>query len=87
MQFNTKEFTYRNGTFSAEASSFGYRFNAMFSQVFTDACDEGFDLVSEKTGAVVKMTLSKVHCDGDLMYWEFSPYRCDKFKNLIVFND
>jgi len=89
MQFNTREFTYHKGTFIAEASDFGGRFNSMFSQVFSDACDEGFELVSERTGAVVKITLKKVHFDdeGDLTHWEFVPYRCNKFNNLVVFND
>lgn len=86
MQFNTREFTYHKGTFSAEASDFGDRFNSMFSQ---DADSESFELVSERTGAVVKMILNKVHFDdeGDLTHWEFIPYRNNKFTSLVVFND
>lgn len=102
MQFSTNEFNYHDGTFSAEASDFGDRFNGLFSKVHggldgdvsllqngDSLLDEGFELVSERTGDVVKMVVIKCHRDreGELTHWEFRPHRCDKFANLIVFND
>ena len=88
--FSTDEFSYKDRVFTAEASSIGHtRFGTMFSQVFDDACDEGFELTSARTGMKVKMTLAKIHRDreGDLTHWEFIPYHNTSFDKLVVFND
>lgn len=88
--FNTDQFSYKDRKFSAFASDFDkFAFSQMFTQVFDDACDQGFEITSARTGKKVKMTLSETHRDreGDLTHWEFIPYRNDSFDSLIVFND
>ncbi len=78
MQFNTREFNYHNGTFTAEASTLGDQFDG-----------KDFELVSERTGRVVEMVLVGPRYDGegDLTHWEFQPHNCFTFNDLIVFND
>ena len=76
--FSTDRFSYKNRVFTAEASDFPeHKFRQMFTQVFDDACDQGFELTSARTGKKVKVTLSKVYRDreGELTHWEFIPYR------------
>ncbi len=90
MIFNTDEFTFKNRVFTAEASDFSDgRFMAMFNQVFDDACDQGFELTSSRTGKKVKMTFEKAHRseEGDITHWSFIPYRNTSFDKLVVFND
>ncbi|KKM27534.1 hypothetical protein LCGC14_1573730 [marine sediment metagenome] len=78
MQFNTREFNYHNGTFTAEASDLGDRFSG-----------KDFELVSERTGRVVEMVLvgPRYDAEGDLTHWEFQPHNCYTFDDLIIFND
>lgn len=70
----------------------------LFSKVFDDGkplpdgcslLDEGFELVSERSGKVVKMVFYKRHFDGEseLTHWEWRPFECNAFHNLIIFND
>ncbi len=98
MQISTREFNYHNGTFTAEASTLGeVSFRSMFSRVFDgnplpDGCsllDEGFRLVSERTGKERRMVFYKIHRDpeNEITHWEWRPFECDAFHNLIVFND
>ena len=90
-RINTDMFDYhgRTRTFTQEASSLGVTFQAMFGHVFTDACDAGFELVSERTGKVIKMTLVEPVRDreNEIGFWEFIPYRNGSFIKLVVFND
>ncbi len=87
--YSTDSFSYKNRKFSTFASDFdGFTFSQMFTQVFDDACDQGFELMSARTGKKVKVTLSKTHKrEGDITHWEFLPYGDDSFDSLIVFND
>ncbi len=79
MQFNTREFNYYDGTFTAEASTLGDRFSG----------EEDFELVSERTGRVIEMVLvgPRFNDERELTHWEFQPHNCFTFNNLIVFND
>jgi hypothetical protein len=62
---STREFSYSAKTkcFVAEASDFGSK--RYFGRVYDDACDEGFVLVSAKTGDSVVLALDSVDQDGD----------------------
>ena len=53
----------------------------MFGRVFDDACDEGFILKGEKTGAEVLFTVWHVEIkddDNDIRWWELRPYKYKK---------
>lgn len=78
MQFNTREFSYHYGTFTADASTLGDQFTG-----------KDFELVSERTGRVIEMVLVGPRYDdeGELTHWEFQPHSCFTFDNLIIFND
>jgi hypothetical protein len=44
------------------------------SRVYDDACDEGYTLVSAKTGKEVVVVVEKIEKhDGDLIFWELVP--------------
>ncbi len=98
MQINTREFTYHAGTLVTEMSNFKGREAILFSKVFDDGkplpngcslLDEGFELVSQRSGKVVKMVFHKRHFDreNELTHLEWRPFECDAFHNLIIFND
>lgn len=73
----------------ADASDLG---NLQMIQAYPDAADLGFDLVSARTGRVVRMVQSADCIDKDGEgYWEFIPAnlrdrRAYDFK-VLVFND
>lgn len=86
---STKEFTWcsRSRRFVAEISELH---NAVLaSRVFNDACDEGFTLVSERTGEEMTMILESESRDneGELLYWTFKPERETALFTVRVFND
>ena len=58
-------------------------------QVYNDACDEGFDLVSHKTGNTITVRLEEtVRRDGDILCWRFVPI--DKkapITGVVICND
>lgn len=92
--FNTNDFSYKNRVFSAEVSDFGpNRFEAVFDTTFDDEHEQGyfkgFELVSARTGKIVKMIHNETFRDreGDITHWEFIPYRNTSFDKLVVFND
>lgn len=102
MQLSTDNFAYKNRVFSAEASTLGGLFKNMFSYVHgglggdpslldkgESLLDEGFELVSARTGAVVKMVVAEVHRDpeNEVTHWVFKPRQHDSFDSLVVFND
>lgn len=60
-------------TFSAEASDFGRDFRP--SSLYDDACDIGFELVSQWTGKRTTWCLTDEIRDGEgeLQAWEFKP--------------
>ena len=63
---STESFTFSDRRFVAEASDLGPDFR--LGRVFDDACDEGFTLVSHRTGKDVVFAHheDKVDLDGDL---------------------
>ena len=78
MRYNTIQFDYnpQSKTFVADASELtqGGRLNPMFGQIYSDACDQGLILVSQRTGAEVRYVVSRtVMHDGDLLLWELVP--------------
>jgi hypothetical protein len=87
-QVNTDRFTWvpDDRLFVAEASDL-----PDMSRVFDDACDEGYCLVSQRTGKRVIVVVSDVKHDreGDLVYWELTPvahYNRGLFK-VHIYND
>jgi len=84
MQFNTSEFIYKGGSFYGEASDLQHRFSWLF-----DGPDRGFELVSERTGKVVRMAFEDTHYDrdSDITCWRWVPVDCDAFDIFIMFND
>ena len=63
-------------SFSAEASMLtrGGRV-PLFQRIYQDACDEGLEMVSAKTGSVAKFAVNETKYDGegDLLYWKLVP--------------
>lgn len=76
--YSTRLFTYdtSRGWFIAEASTLAANTNdqPLFGQVYSDACDEGIQLVSHATG---HETLWHVHetkrQDGEIQAWILKP--------------
>jgi hypothetical protein len=62
MPVSSKLFTYANQTFVSELSMFKGK---AFGQVFDDACDEGFSVISEKTGNHVVFAFDHYDHDGE----------------------
>lgn len=68
-----------------------------FSQIYDDACDRGFSIVSAKTGAEVTFAVCENETDwshGELQSWTLRPITEHVFYNpklrdlkVIVFND
>lgn len=96
-KFNTKMFFFdkKSGNFSQEISSLGYGPNGITSQLFDDACDEGFVMVSDRTKAEVPFYLTFVETDAEdeIVCWNFksAPNTSNQphLENLSVtiFND
>lgn len=82
-------FTYSGGVFSAFASDFG---RANFTgQLYDDACDEGFGIMSEKTGKVVYFSLDHIERDSDgIKSWTFAAVVPESSEHrhlrVVVFN-
>ena len=77
-RLSTKDFHYSVDTknFVAEISTLSQgRTRAVFDQVYDDACDEGFVLVSHKTGEEVTFVVDKIDQDseGDIAGWHLIP--------------
>lgn len=74
---SSKQFSYnRDGkALIAEISDFGPDFR--FEQIYNDSCDEGLQMVSEKSGRVAKFAVNGVDKDheGDLTAWNLIPTR------------
>jgi len=59
-------------------------------RLYPDACDEGLDLVSHKTGAKITMYLDHIGRDaeGDVVAWVFKPVDHDApISGFVVVND
>jgi len=79
-------FDYEEGTFFAEVSCLG---DPAWERVYDDACDEGFSVVSAKTGKhVVFAEVGQIEEYGELAGWNFSCVT-PGFKHLkaVVWND
>ncbi len=82
-------FSFKKGKFTCELSDL---LSTPFTlgRVYDDACDEGFSIVSEKTGksAVFRLIEMRRDSDGDLQSWEFVCVT-PGLKNLTatIFND
>ena len=77
MRYTTIQFDYnpQSKTFVAEASDLTQGgASSLFGQIYSDACDLGLILVSQRTGAEVRYVVSRsVMHDGDLLLWELVP--------------
>ena len=90
---NTKDFSYFKNTneFVSEISSI-INSSRLFGQLYNDACDIGFVLVSEKTGKSQAYYLKEetMH-EGDYQCWIFLPavpvLPALKDSKVIVYND
>jgi hypothetical protein len=69
---NAGQFTWTGSHGVVEASDFG-RYVKLDSRVYDDACDEGFDLLSVRTGVVLLMTLEREErdADDDVVAWHY----------------
>jgi hypothetical protein len=70
---SSSKFTYHQGTFVCEDSDFGkVGLIDRLGQVYDDACDLGFTIVSQKTGReVVFAQDGEDRRDGEVMGWRF----------------
>lgn len=81
-------FTFKNNTFVAEASDFGR--NLRLGRVYDDACDEGFTIISEKTGkgAVFAFYSHEEDGEGDLVSYIFKCVTPGlTHLKAVIFND
>jgi len=95
-QFESKQFDWHadTQTFVEEISTLSQGGKVrVFSQVYDDACDEGFVMISSKTGQrVVYVVDGHDMNDGDIMGWKLIPTRdsirrvpsCKGTKVLII---
>jgi hypothetical protein len=75
MKFSTNSFSFKDGLFTQEIStlSMGGKLS-VFHRVYTDACDEGLILVSDKTGREVEFVVDSIDkSDGDIAGWRLVP--------------
>lgn len=74
-------------TFFTEASDF--KFTNMMSQLFEDACDQGFILESVKTGRKIPFGFTGVEQDneGEVMYMIYSAVVGSTRYELHLWND
>lgn len=60
-----------------------------FGRVHNDSCDEGFTLVSSRTGMEVVVVVIEVHTDaeGDITHWDLVPTDPSRNFTVTIFND
>ena len=79
--------TPEHNQFSAYISDLSRAFNPL-KQIWDDACDVGFELVSARTGAVVVFTLERTDKDRDreVAGWKFRGFApgFDHLKVLLI---
>ena len=92
-KYSTRMFSYdkETRTFVAEASTI-QRGNKIMGPLYDDACDEGFTLVSHKTGAeVMYYYVDTVRdAEGEIIKWTFREVASrdtNYYTRVIVFND
>lgn len=87
---NAHGVVYHPGTrsFSIEAAMLAHA-GAHPTRVYTDAADEGFTLISHRTGEEVIVALSRIdRQDGDVLSWEYaSVWPRDADIRFTVLND
>ena len=88
---SSKMFNYNAAAqvFTADASDLGRGFN--LGQVYDDACDVGFTIISAKTGKPAVFVETETHYDAnddDVAVWEFNCVT-PGLKNLkaMIYND
>lgn len=61
----------------------------LWGQLFDDACDLGFVLVSPRTGKEIPFYLSSTDqdCDGDVTGWNFKPVDSSIPFSVLIIND
>jgi hypothetical protein len=96
---NTNQFSFKDGQFTTMYSDICRSADVertFMRQIYDDAYDVGFAMVSCKTQHVVRFYLAdeKKDCEGDVQFWEFKPIAEDvrKYKlasnlKVVVFND
>jgi hypothetical protein len=91
---DSARFSFKDNTFVAEASDL--MGNDLMRQIYDDACDVGFAILSNKTRVIVVYYLSeeKRDTDGDITAWVYKPIPEHARKNLaiaktqvVIFND
>ncbi len=87
--FATGQFEFKNGVFSQNASFFEDRFLELFHIEFENKGNQGFELVSSKSGKTVNVLLDKVVMDknDNITAWEFTPENDDSFIKVVIYND
>lgn len=62
-------------TFMAEISELSHGGVDPLGQLYNDACDQGFVMISDKTGSEVEFYLHDTQRDteGDVIAWDFRP--------------
>ena len=90
------DFNRKTGEFVAEISMIQHGGINLFAQLYNDAADQGFVMISAQTQQAVDFYLSDTQRDdeGDVKFWEFTPstraVRCnDRLAGVkvIVLND
>jgi hypothetical protein len=97
MRICTDRFGYKNKVFSEEMSTLsGGTRTFSWTRLYSDACDVGVVLVSQKTSKEVRYYLHDTHKDNDndVQYWELLPCTEDVRKNpgvkntkIMIWND
>lgn len=75
-RFSSNRFTWNGHTISTEASDLQpLSAGSMFARIYDDACDVGFQIVSERTSQVATFYLTDTQRDaeGDIQMWALRP--------------
>jgi len=87
-EFDAGIFTWEGNHGTADASDLDYgRFIIIATQLFDDACDVGFFLVSPRTGQKVLFTFLSEETDrhGEVQWWTYQSW--DMKYTVQIFND
>jgi hypothetical protein len=97
MEVSTKQFTFKDNEFITEVSNLTRDSNP-FHRIYSDSCDEGLILISEKTGQSSTWYVSRYEYTNDEDYefvaWHLLPTmqtvrKFPQLKNttMVIFND